>query len=499
MPRIDRRTFLRDATLGTVAATLLPDRLLAGPAHRPPAWWPIDPVRVRGRVRAGGAGVRAVVSDGLVTAATDADGYFELVSDGRQRWLSLTLPSGHRVPTNPTGTARLYRPMAARGGEMEVVFDLERGGDDDHAFLLLADPQTQTRWEMDRLHAETVPDIRRTVTGLDVPVFGVACGDIMFDELSLYPEYERAVAATGVPFFQVVGNHDLDFDGRTDEASTLTFQEHFGPARYSFDRGEIHYVVLDDVFWNGVSYIGYLSADALVWLAADLKHVEPGRTVVVLLHIPVLPTSHIRGGGERPNPSVSVTNREALYRLLEPYTAHVLSGHTHESEHPRHGGLREHVNGAVCGAWWSGDICYDGTPNGYGVYRARGSELRWRYKATGRPDGYQLRVYPRGSDPHAPHELVANVWFADEDWTVVWYEGGDRRGAMARRVGLDPLSAALHTGPEIPSHRPWVDPVPTGHMYYTPVAPDARDIRVEATDPWGRTFTARPEPVPSAG
>ena len=500
MRRIDRRTFLRDATLGTVAGTLVPGRLLAGTGDRRPSWWPIDPVRIRGRVRADGGGVgRAVVSDGLAAVATDADGYFELVSDGRQRWLSLTIPPGYRVPTNPTGTARLYRPIAPDGGAMDALFDLEprRGGDEDHAFLLLADPQTQTDREMERMHTETVPDVRSTVAGLDAPVFGVACGDIMYDDLSLYPAYERAVAAMGVPFFQVVGNHDLDFEGRTDETSTQTFQDHFGPARYSFDRGEIHYVVLDDVFWNGESYIGYLSADALAWLAADLGHVEPGRTVVVFVHIPVLPTSHLRGGGERPDPSVSVTNREALYRLLEPFDAHVLSGHTHESEHPRHGGLREHVNGAVCGGWWSGDICYDGTPNGYGVYEARGSELRWRYKATGRPADHQLRVYPRGSDPRAPDELVANVWFADEDGRVVWYEGGDRRGAMARRVGLDPLSVALHSGPEIPAHRPWVDPVPTGHMFYAPVGPDIRDVRVEAIDPWGRTFTARPEPVPA--
>jgi len=37
----------------------------------------------------------------------------------------------------------------------------------------------------------------------------------------------------------------------------------------------------------------------------------------------------------------------------------------------------------VCGAWWSGDVCWDGAPNGYGVYDVRGEEVRWRYKGTG--------------------------------------------------------------------------------------------------------------------
>ena len=39
----------------------------------------------------------------------------------------------------------------------------------------------------------------------DVETFGIAVGDIMYDDLTLYPEYERAVQRVGVPFFQVVG------------------------------------------------------------------------------------------------------------------------------------------------------------------------------------------------------------------------------------------------------------------------------------------------------
>jgi hypothetical protein len=491
--RVDRRTFIRDVTMaGLVAA--FPGSLLAEPRGR-------APVRVRGRVRSGGRGVaRAVVSDGLTSTATRADGTFELVSEGARRWLSLSLPSGHRVPTSRTGTALLHRPIPVGDAEMSALFDLEPlpGGDEAHAFLLLADPQTQTAWEMDRLHSETVPDVRATLGSLGVPAFGVSCGDIMFDELALYPGYERAVAAMGIPFFQVVGNHDLDLDAATDPASTETFQRYFGPTRYSFDRGAVHYVVLDDVFWHGQGYIGYVDRESLEWLASDLAHVEEGRTVVVFLHIPVLPTQHLRTGQSAPGLSVSVANRAALYRILEPYTAHVLSGHTHESEHHRHGGLHEHVNGAVCGAWWSGDICHDGTPNGYGVYEVRGEEIRWRYKATGHGADHQLRVYPAGTDPTAPNEIVANVWFADEDWSVVWYEGGARRGAMARRVGLDPLTVALHEGPELPPHRPWVEPMPTGHLYFAPAPARERAVVVEATDPFGRVFTASPATLQEA-
>ena len=42
-------------------------------------------------------------------------------------------------------------------------------------------------------------------------------------------------------------------------------------------------------------------------------------------------------------------------------------------------------------------------------------------------------------------------------------------------------------GDDIPEHRPWVSPMPTNHLFYAPVDPDAR-VHVEATDPFGRTY-----------
>jgi len=104
----------------------------------------------------------------------------------------------------------------------------------------------------------------------------------------------------------------------------------------------------------------------------------------------------------------------------------------------------------------------------------------------------QVRAYPSGADPEAPGEWVANVWDATDDWTVVWYEDGIRTGAMARRVGLDPMSRRRHEGDNQPEKHTWVEPQPTAHLYYAPANPDANRVRVEATDPFGRTYVARP-------
>lgn len=487
---MDRRTFVQRGAMAA-AALALPERILRDP-YAPLERLHGSPVRVTGRVADGARGIAGVgVTDGVSIVTTDSAGRFALIADGSRPFVHICTPAGYRIPVAPTGTARFHQPLRPDGrGEMRAEFALERAGRDDrHAFLVLADIQTQNAFEMGRLHGETVPDVSATVAALDGRVaFGMACGDIMFDDLTLYPDYERAVRGFGTPFFQVVGNHDLSFDARSDEASTSVFERHFGPTYYSFDRGEVHYVVLDDVLWHGAGYIGYVDERQLAWLSADLARVERGKPVVVFLHIPVLSTRARRQTGSSGGITESVANRDALYRLLEPFTAYVMSGHTHEHEHHRDGAVQHHVHGTVCGAWWSGDICSDGTPNGYSIYEVSGSAVRRTYKATGRPAGHQARVYRPGVDPAAPDDLVANVWDADERWTVTLHEDGARRGLMSRRLGLDPRSVSEHTGPDKPARRAWVEPTRTNHLYYAAVSPGVREMHVEAIDPWGRRY-----------
>lgn len=492
-----RRSFVVATGSAVAALAGLPQRILADPyAPLPTLRRKVAPVRVRGRVSVGGrsaAGV--VVSDGHIVTRTARDGSYTLVSASDRPWVSVSLPSGCTIPINPTGTARMHAPITPDArGEATARFDFAPAPSDDtqHRFVVLADTQTQNAYEMARLHAETVPDVQRALEGGGAAQrFGIACGDIMFDKLELYPEYERAVAAMEIPFLQVVGNHDLDFEARTSETATRTFERHFGPPWYSLNVGEIHYAVLNDVLWYGDGYVGYLTAEQLAWLAADLAAVERGRTVVVAIHIPAGSTRWQRTSDRDEKRGETLNNKDALLRLLEPYRAHIVSGHTHEMEHVKYSSTEEHVLGTACGAWWSGDICHDGTPNGYGLFDAKGSDLQWIYRSTGKPAEHQMRVYQPSADATAPDEIVANVWSWDPRWTVVWYADGERKGAMARRVGLDPRSVEEHSGPDLPARRKWVEPTPTGHLFYATPASSTREVVVEATDPWGRKFSER--------
>jgi hypothetical protein len=322
----------------------------------------------------------------------------------------------------------------------------------------------------------------------DPNVFGISCGDLVFDKLELFKEYNQSIQAYDIPFFQVIGNHDMDFGVRSDAWTGSTFKGHFGPTYYSWNRGEIHYVVLDDVFYlgAGTKYIGHLPEEQLAWLEQDLSFVEKGRTVVISLHIPTYTGAVTRYPKNDPLGG-TVSNREYLYRMLEGYQAHILSGHTHFNDNMIQGNIYEHCHGTVCGAWWSGPICHDGTPSGYAVYEASGSELRWKYKGTGMEITEQFRVYPKGYHTDFPDYFSLNCWNYDPKWEISWYENGIKVGAPKKIVAVDPWSVELHTGPTLPARRTWVEPQLTDHLFF--FQPNSTEnLVVEVIDRFGNKY-----------
>jgi hypothetical protein len=313
----------------------------------------------------------------------------------------------------------------------------------------------------------------------------------MFDHLEFFPDYEKEIQKTAIPFFQVLGNHDVEHLAQTDELAAATFMKYFGPTYYSFNRGDIHYVVMDDVLWHGNGYIGYIEQQQYDWLKADLSFIEKGKTVVLFMHIPSYNENHIRNGSATPSKANILTNRSALYKILEPYKAHIIAGHMHESEHIVESGIHIHVAGAVCGAWWTGDICEDGTPNGYAVYEANGENFQWYYKSTGRSRDEQMRLYGHGAIPEFPDEILANVWDADSDWKIAWYEDGIKKGLMTKRRSFDPLAYQQQLGNALPAKHTWVEPSKVDHIFFAPASRTANQIVIEATDRFGRIYSKK--------
>lgn len=496
-----RRSFLKSLGLAGVGLTLTPGTALqAKPTTAKPGQKDLSAVTLSGKVHAGGKGIAGVsITDGINITQTDSSGRYELASNATAEFVYISVPRGYEF-THQNSVTRFYQRIQPSRGRFKADFALEPLSQDDtrHNFVVWADPQIISEADAEELKTKSAPDLRDLVASYPKGTLfhGIGCGDLVWDKFELFEDYKQAIATAGIPFFQVIGNHDMNLEARTDEGSAEKFKELFGPTYYSFNRGEVHYVVLDDVFFigTGKKYIGYLTEHQLSWLEQDLATVKPGSTVVVNVHIPVQTGATRRDNLKEDPIGGMVMNRKELYRILQPYKAHIMSGHTHFNEKVFEGeNLIEHVHGTVCGAWWTGPICYDGTPSGYGVYEVDGSDVKWYYKATGQPKTHQLRAYKPGAVPQKPEHVTANVWNWDPQWKVEWLQDGQNMGPMERLTTLDPLSVELHEGAQKPSKHKWVEPQLTDHMFFAQPAAGARHVTVQATDRFGNVYTEQLE------
>lgn len=490
---MNRRNFLRSLSAITLLTTA--EKIIASPYRQLINNQPQrDCLRITGVVSDGKNPVRgAVISDGINCVATKNDGSYSLIAQQGARFVFLSLPSGYNIPVSEKGISYFYRDLLniARNEDIRVDFPLKRSDSDGtkHVFYNFADPQMIDDADMDRFANETIPDLRKEILANGDIQFGVGCGDIVFNRHRLFPGYVQNVGSSGIPFFQVVGNHDVIDDAKVNEEAWGVFSDFFGPEYYSFNIGDVHYIVLNDVFWYG-DYMGYIDYRQLIWLKNDLSFVEKGKRLVIFSHIPFYTRQHLNEGEKSPHPKVFVVNRDLVYDIVSDYETTFISGHMHESDYFFEGRNEIHITGAVCGAWWTADICSDGTPNGYGVYEVNGSSVQRRYKATGKDASYQLTVY-LDSDEKGLKFITANVWGASDKWQINAYINGSDKLTMEKFTGTDPVTTSLFLGDKIPDKHSWVEPGRNSHLYRIPFKEGINSVTIEAKDEYGRIYKGR--------
>ncbi|MGB8195102.1 MAG: calcineurin-like phosphoesterase C-terminal domain-containing protein, partial [Chitinophagaceae bacterium] len=325
---------------------------------------------------------------------------------------------------------------------------------------------------------ESVPDVKKYVAaaGANTLLHGITVGDIVWDELKLFDDYDKAVAQMNIPFFQCLGNHDMDYRKGGDETSDDTFQQTYGPTYYSFNRGEVHYVVMDNVRYLGTDrdYDGWIQQHQLDWLQKDLAFVPKDKLIVLCVHIPI---------------HSGTKNKEALYALLEGRDVHIMSGHTHYNVNAEKNNIYEHNHGTVCGAWWTGPICSDGTPCGYGIYKVKGKELTWHYQSTGKPADYQMKLF-LADYSSIQKQVIANIWNYDPKWKTEYWVDGVSKGSLEQFEGFDPDAYKSMLGPDLPKPRGFAEPRMTNHLFRAMVPAESKEVKVVATDRFGKKYSA---------
>ncbi|MCB9881098.1 MAG: calcineurin-like phosphoesterase C-terminal domain-containing protein [Planctomycetes bacterium] len=442
----------------------------------------------RGAAEPGLAGVG--VSNGRMIVTTDADGAYAIEVDDDDI-VFVIKPRNYRTPFSehmlprfyyihkPNGSPPSHYPGVAPTGPLPASIDFPLypsvEPDQFHA-LLWGDPQPRNQQEVDWVARDVVAELMGTDAS-----FGVTLGDIAFNNLETFEQQNRAIALLGIPWYNVIGNHDLNFDAAVDALSDETFERVYGPAYYSFDHGPVHFIVLDDVQWwipvpgQRGRYVGGLGEQQMTFVRNDLARLPEEQLVVLMMHIPL----------------TEMQDRQELYRLIENRKFCIsISGHTHHHEHryitkadgwmgpePHH----HIINVTVCGSWWSGSpdergiphtMMADGAPNGYSIIHFDGTKYRLEFRAAGRPASYQMNIsIPEGvsRDDVAKTYVYANVFNASERSRVEMALSAQGPWKTMERIRAnDPMLEALWQREEAVRGNAWRQmskPKPSTHLW----------------------------------
>ncbi|WP_435522712.1 metallophosphoesterase family protein [Chryseobacterium indoltheticum] len=188
--------------------------------------------------------------------------------------------------------------------------------------MVFGDPQPYTEKQLDYFKRAIVNEVKSTKKNA---VFGISLGDLVGDDLSLQKPYADVMKEIGLPWYNVMGNHDMNYDAKEDQFSDETFEANFGPANYSFNYGNVHFIVLDDILYpdprDGKGYWGGFREDQIQFIENDLKLVDKNKLIVVSFHIPL---DHNNEDNFRN------ADRQKLFDALSPFAnALMLSAHTH--------------------------------------------------------------------------------------------------------------------------------------------------------------------------
>lgn len=466
----------------------------------------------RGKSEAGLAGV--AVSNGRDLVRTDAQGRYRIAAVPGDA-VFVVKPAGYRFVAGADSLPAFWRRIEAEdGGTIHADFGLQadgRGGQPP-AFevLLFADTQVKGARDIDYYRRDIVEPLGRPRAAL-----GVTLGDLVDDEVGLYPRLNEITAQLGVPWFHVPGNHDLDPDAAGDGDSLRTWKASYGPDTYALEQGAAAFVFLDDVVvqpGQAPGYVGGLREDQFLFLENYLRQLPRERLLVLGMHIPLFDT-----GGR---PTFRAADRARLFALLRDRPRLLLlSGHSHNQRHYRHGAadgwqgaqaLHEYNVGAACGAFWSGAAdaqgipdatMSDGTPNGSALLTVHGDgsyALAWRPARPPVDDPaftaamalHAPKVLRRGAYP--AWGVYANVFMGEADTRVEYRIDGGEWQPMRRVERADPrlllenvaddLAPALRgydRSPEaVPSTHLWRGALPTG------LEAGEHAVEVRAFDRW---------------
>jgi hypothetical protein len=483
------------------------------------------------------------VSNGRDVVATDVAGAYEIDVDDDDI-VFVIKPRNYALPLDELNKPRFFYVHKPNGSPTHlefpgvpptgplperIDFPLHRSPEpDSFRVILFGDPQPYDIDQVNEYAHDVVEEVVGELRDPDSPAFGaafgVSLGDLVGDDLDLFTPLNQVTATVGIPWINVYGNHDMNFDVTEDRHADETFERVYGPPTYAFEHGPIRFIVVDNVYYEGQtedrpkgSYRAELTED----IDAFLRNLRSFRTAggpkrtVLLMHIPLYEHEDyaeiIAFGGI----DLSIAAHWHRHMHLDLPVEFEHEGQRHDLGHHHH-----MVAATTSGSWWQGApdefglphaMMRDGRPNGWCVLdltvdRAR-LDYSVRFKAARRPWDHQMHL-------HLPSELalgevadatlIANVYNDSMRSTAEFRVSNSATGdasawrPMERFRGVDPYWAALkeaEASDHPPRGRTLTNLDPETDLWRASLPPNLRPgphlVEVRATDHFGHLHHAR--------
>lgn len=467
------------------------------------------------------------VSNGREVVLTDEQGRYVLPVTNDDI-IFVIKPAGYAVPVNelmlpqfyyihkPLGSPELeYKGVEPTGHLPESVdFPLYKKEDTEKfKVILFGDPQVRNKRQIGFFEDRIVSELYNA-SSYD---FGITLGDLVANNPNLFEPYSEVVGKIGIPWHNVIGNHDMNFDIDADSLSDESFERVYGPTTYSFNVGKTNFIILKNMIRpdprnnNNRSYWGGFTEKQFTFIENYLKFVPKDHLVVLAFHVPIWEDYVDRD-------IFRDEDRVKLFSLLEdfPHTFSI-SAHSHIQNNklmtseddwhqiePHH-----HFNiGTTSASWYRGEldsdglpiaVMADGTPQGYAIMEIDGNNYNIKYKAAGYDDAYQMNIYhPKviGKSGNTLDRLYVNFFIGSENDEVMYKINDGDWKRMNYSIEFDPnylkiLQKWDCTETVIPGNRP-ADARQNSHLWKAPLPANLKvgqhKIEVRAKDMFGNVY-----------
>lgn len=515
----------------------------------------------------------AVVSDGITCTTTDKNGQYWLNSQKQNGYVFVSIPNGYTVEVSKNVYPQFFKYTTKQASEMEQIdFKLIPYNKKDYVVLTLADIHLAGR-NQDTEHYQNwfMKDVNELIADYKAKgkdVFCMTLGDQSWNTYYFATDIPAPFTLTETmpylemlqqPTFNTMGNHDNDPKEQVDFLAENAWRRLCGPSYYSFNIGDIHYIVLDNIVYTNPGpgtlsdscYSYYISSLQMSWLKADLAALKDKTTpIYVLTHCPMHEKPKLDANG-KPQYGYKMKDGAELAALLKNFNVvNVFTGHAHTNYgvvNHEYSNIREYNVASVCATWWwtgkrdfaGNHICRDGSVGGYRVLEIDGKKMSTYFKSLQYPADYQFRTYDcnecqitaakyctaasnsqiateitkltgaagaigcEKSNWHQfnnRNEVLINVFAYDPRWKVEVTENG-KQLAVTRENGYDPLHIISQMCYRLQNKGTVTathQPALTSHLFRVTASSPTSTLEVKVTDHEGRVHSetmTRPKPL----